>query len=248
MATGSIPTLTIMKHSTSVVFKKAPTQTLRDFLGKHKRLHDPCLIKNDNKVIEAGSLLMLDLGITERNFKHHRVLVMSSPYQKCIETAVIICQLFGVESFYIHFGLGESMNGVLSSGWNWAEVALYLTSSEMRQLVSTKSRNGEREGRNKVSIAGFLGQPLSMADVGENQREFTTRVLKSLDDIKNSLENQGDHMIVVGHHDTIVHFADNLGDGMEIFDDQDVGFLTFAMQSKNSQWLTGRSRIQVVPK
>ncbi len=253
MSQGPIPTFTVMKHATSEVYVKKPTQTLKNFLQQHRRLHDPQLAgtsrgEDVEQVSEAANLLMLDLGITEKNCKQHRVLVVSSPYQKCLETAVIVSQVFGVESFYVHFGLGASVISILASGWDWASVPLYLSSSEMNQLVTSKSRRGERQGKKKVSIAGFLGKPQSLADTGENDREFTGRIHNTLDEIMKSLERPGDHMIAIGHHDTITNFGKKYGDNLEIFEDQDCSFITFAVPSEKSCWVTGRSRLNFIPR
>ena len=253
MSQDPIPTFTVMKHATTDVYIKKPTQSLKNFIEQHRRLHDPPLTGTSNgedveQVTEAASLLMLDLGITEKNCKQHRVLVVSSPYQKCIETAVIVSQAFGVESFYVHFGLGASVLSILASGWDWAKVPLYLSSSEMNQLVTAKSRRGERQGKKHVIIAGFLGKPQSLADTGENDRDFTGRIYNTLDEIMKSLERPGDHMIAIGHHDTITNFGKKYGDNMEIFEDQDCSFVTFAVPSEKSCWVTGRSRLKFIPR
>jgi broad specificity phosphatase PhoE len=199
-------------------------------------------------ISEAASVLMLDLGITEKNHKMHRVMVVSSPFKKCLETAVLVCQVFGVDSFYVHFGVGENLINILQTGWDWGRIPLYLTSSEMHQFVNQKSRKGERRGKCKVRISGFLGSPMSAEDRGENQRDITNRFAKSFNEIKSFLEKRGDHMICVAHHDAQTHFARNYGEGYDVTNGQDCSFITFAMPSDNCAWVTGRSRINFIPK
>lgn len=139
--------MTVMLHSSPVVRIKRPTQTLQDFLRTNARIHDPYII-DDALPSEAANLLMLDLGITEKNYSQHRVLVMSSPYQSCLETSTIVCQILGVQSFYVHFGLGESMLGVIAKGWDWPSTSLYLPPHEMNKVVMAKSKKGS----DRVSI------------------------------------------------------------------------------------------------
>lgn len=218
MSHGDTPTLTIMRHADVVVKRKGPTQTSSDFFRNNRRLHDPSIV-NDDDVLEAASLLLLDLGISEKNCRKHRVLVVSSPFLKCLESAVLVCQIFGVESFYVHYGLGDSMNNILASGWDWATVPLQLPRHEMERHVNIKSRQGERKGRNRIKINNYLGTEKTVQDKSETLREFHARMNDTLDEIRLSLERPGDRMIVIGHDETLINGAKKFDD-MEVFEPQ----------------------------
>jgi hypothetical protein len=47
-------------------------------------------IEGITTIMDAEKQLLLDLGISEKNCKKHRVLIVSSPFQKCLETAVLV--------------------------------------------------------------------------------------------------------------------------------------------------------------
>jgi hypothetical protein len=160
---------------------------------------------------------------------------------------LLISQIFGVENFYVHYGLGDSMSNVLSSGWDWATVPLQLSRHEMERAVNIKSRQGERKGRNSVRINNYLGTEKTAQDKTETLREFHSRMNDTLDEIRLSLERPGDRMIVIGHDETLFAASKKFGDDMEVFNPQPSSFLTFAVPSPNSQWLTGRSRVQIKP-
>jgi len=160
---------------------------------------------------------------------------------------LLISQIFGVENFYVHYGLGDSMSNVLSSGWDWATVPLQLSRHEMERAVNIKSRQGERKGRNSVRINNYLGTEKNAQDKTESLREFHARMNDTLDEIRLSLERPGDRMIVIGHDETLFAASKKFGDDMEVFNPQPSSFLTFAVPSPNSQWLTGRSRVQIKP-
>jgi broad specificity phosphatase PhoE len=216
------------------------------FLRSVDRLHDPKL-ESDVHPEEAAGLLMLDLGISIKNSHKHNVLIISSPFQTCLQTAVITCQQFGVSSFYVNYSMGESMIGKLASGWDWGCVPLYLQPFEMDDIVAKQSREGERKSRNRVYIEGYLGEKQSMETRNETKMNFSNRITDNLDQIRSSLVNPRDHVIVVSHADVLEEFALKYGN-IEVLNVQHNSFMTFCIPSDNTAWLLGRSRVQIVPK
>jgi len=236
-----LPSITVMKHSTTLERK-----------GKHdpnfvRRAHDPPL--NDfESPIEATQLLMLDLRISEKNNKSHRCLIMSSPHQNCVQTAVLVAQEIGVKEIQIHHWLGEAVNTVRDMGWDWAYESLARSRSDLSQIVSDLSSEG-MQLRNKasVTISSYLGTPLGADDVQESSIKYQHRVGEVLDECAASLEFDGDHIIIIGHSSTLQVFSQHFPEKVHIVKDEPCGFLTLATPTSHALWFSGRSRVQLRP-
>lgn len=236
-----LPTVTLMKHSKTLVRE-----------GKHdpnfaSRAHDPP-ITDLSSPQEATQLLMLDLRISEKNNKKHRILVMSSPHQNCVQTAVLVAQEVGVKEIQIHHWLGEAVNTVRDMGWDFAYESLARPRHELAQIVSETSAEGEQL-RNKaaVRISSFLGTPLGKEDVQESDVKYQHRVGDVLDECVSSLEFDGDHIIIVGHSSTLQVFSQHFPEKVHIVREEPCGFLTISTPTSHALWFSGRSRVQLRP-
>jgi len=236
-----IPTLTVMKHSATL-----------QRTGKHdpnfrSRAHDAPIIDFDSPR-EATQLLMLDLRISEKNNKRHRVLIMTSPHQNCVQTAVLVAQEIGVKEIQIHHHLGEPVNAVRDAGWDWAYESLARSRGELASIVADVSAEGEQL-RNKapVRISGVLGSALGADDVQESDIKFQHRVGVVLDECAASLEFDGDHIIIIGHSSTLQCFSQHFAEKVRIVKDEPCGFLTLSTPSSHTLWFSGRSRVALQP-
>jgi len=240
-----LPTITVMKHS-----------TLLKRTGKHDEnfatmAHDTKMI-DDDLPREASQMLMLDLEISERNHKAHRVVVVSSPYRSCLQTATIVAQEFGLSSIQVHHGLGEAVKTSRDLGWDFAYEQLTLSDFEMDEVVREKSAEGELQREAfPVHIAAVLGHSLGVDDVQESDVLYKHRVGEVLDDVAAALERDGDHFVIIGHSSTLQvfsrHFITDKSCAIIVGSDQDCSFLTLATPSPSSFFCTGRSRLQLRP-
>lgn len=93
--TTKLPTLTMMQHS-EARHKKPKKKDIDS-------IHDPIDILHDTEIVDdelpfqTTQMIMLDLELTFRNCKKNRILVISSPFRKCVETATVVSQAFGIE-------------------------------------------------------------------------------------------------------------------------------------------------------
>ena len=110
-STRYLPTISIITHSTKLLREGKYDPNFKD-----GRAHDAKII-DDDLPREAAQLLMLDLEITQRNFKEHRVVIVSSPYRRCIETATIVAQEMGVDSIQIYYDFGEAVWNFFGCIW-----------------------------------------------------------------------------------------------------------------------------------
>ncbi len=182
----------------------------------------------------------MDLGLSKK--KPSNIVIVSSPYQRAIETAVVVAQTLGVKTFQIHYGLGESVSTIRTNGWDWAYCPLYLTPEQMRLVVS----NMEEPGR-EISIEGIYGRKMGADDITEPADQLFLRVSETLDDLKSRLKNPGDHIICVGHTDTMKTFVRHFGPSMgaEVLDEKHCSFVTLAVPSQEIFWLKTRSRVKI---
>ena len=236
-----LPSITVMKHSTKLVRK-----------GKHdpdflKRSHDPRITDHDAPQ-EATQLLMVDLRISQKNNKNHRILIMSSPLICCLQTAVIVAQELGVREIQVHHALGEAVNKILDMGWDFAYETLAPRRSEMDRAVRLMSQEGE-ENRNKapVVISNMLGKAMGVDDVQESDINYRHRVGEVLDEAASSLEFDGDHVIIIGHDSTVMTFSQHFSETCDVVSIAECGFLTMCTPSSHSCWFSGRSRVQLKP-
>lgn len=240
--TRYIPTISIMRHSEILVRT-----------GKHdpnfaRRAHDTKII-DDDKPREATQLLLLDLNISKRNFNNHRCVVMSSPYRSCLETATIVAQELGLTAIQVYHDFGEAVMHSRDAGWDFAYEQLNVSTSEMHNIVSEKSQEGVlRFNSEPVTISAVIGTELTVADLNENEVNYTFRVANALDQAVASLEMDGDHVIVIAHGSTIktaaTHFVKDLA---VIKEETPCGYMTFATPSDHSAWVAGRSKITLKP-
>jgi broad specificity phosphatase PhoE len=237
-----LPSVTVMKHSTMLERK-----------GKHdpefqRRSHDPPMT-DEEAPQEATQLLMLDLRISSKNNKKHRVLIMTSPFIRCVQTAVIVAQEIGVKEIQIHHALGEAVNKVRDEGWDFAYESLARPRSELAQIVRAISEEGEQM-RNKapVTISAVIGSPMGVDDVQESEIKYQDRVGKVLEECAASLEFDGDHIVVIGHSSTLQVFSQHFPEKVHVVKDEPCGFLTLSTPSSHTLWFSGRSRVHIRPK
>lgn len=237
-----LPSITVMKHSATLVRK-----------GKHdplftRRCHD-APITDHKSPQESAQLLMLDLRISEKNNKKHRILIISSPFQNCVQTAVLVAQEIGVKEIQIHHGLGEAVNTVRDNGWDFAYESLAMSRGELSRVVAAISAAGEQL-RNKasVTISAVLGNPLGVDDVQESAVKYQQRVGDVLSESAATLEYDGDHIIIIGHSSTLTVFSQHFSEKVHIFKDEPCSFLTLSTPSSHTLWFSGRSRVQIRPR
>lgn len=236
-----LPTVTVMRHSTTL--KRT---------GKHdpnftSRAHDPG-ITNHEAPQEATQLLMVDLRISSRNNKKHRILVMSSPMQNCLQTAVIVAQELGVREIQVHDHLVEAVSALRDMGWDFNYETLALRRSEMDRVVRLASQEGE-EMRNKapVTISAVLGRAIGRDELQESDAKYRHRVGEVLEEAVSSLEFDGDHIVIIGHTSTLSVLSQHFSEKVDVVSADDCGFLTLCTPSSRSCWFSGRSRVQLRP-
>ncbi len=219
-----VSTVTVMNH--------APTRSSRT------REHDPPI--NDQGICQwATNMYMMDVGYNKKS--KTKYTIYCSPFQRCIETAVCVAQSLGIKSIRIHYGLGESVSTIRSNGWDWSYVPLYLTPAQMHLVVDNMQEPGT-----ECSIEGIYGRKLGATDITEAEDQLFLRVSETLDEIKNQISAQGDHVICVGHTDTVRIFVQHFGPSVDaqVFDFKHCGFVSLAVASKDCYWLRTRSRVK----
>lgn len=231
---SNLPTLTVMRCGEWV-----PGHGIRNF--------DPHLKDGGYEdVVLAAQTLMLDLAINENNSQNHRILVVSSPFVRCLESAVIVAQTMGVPAIQVHYGLTERVSSVRDMGWDWEVAPLYCSESEMRRIVAQQSRQGERRGLCRVTIEEYVGRKLSNDDINEAADMAYDRISSALEEVRNSILMPGDHAIVVGHIDTLPAVVERYGPrGVEVLSTQPSAFISVKTMSQNCFWLGGRSKIKI---
>jgi len=236
-----LPTISIINHSTTV---KRKSKNDPNFTA---RAHDPRII-DDEKPREAAQLLLLELNISLRNFKEHRIVLISSPYKKCLQTATIVAQELGVRSIQVFYEIGDSVASSRDAGWDFAYEPLTVSRSEMDDIVEKKSIEGmEEHNSESVVIDAEIGTQLTVDDIQENDVRYTYRLGKALDQAAACLEMDGDHVVIVGHPSTIIEGAKHFIDNCNLYGDADCGYITIACPSDSSCWLEAHSRINLKP-
>lgn len=240
--TRHIPSITIMRHSVTL-----------ERTGKHDpnfthRAHDVKIIEDDLPR-EATQLLLLDLNISARNLNEHRVTVMASPYKCCLETATIVAQELGLDSIQVYYDFGRAVFDSRDLGWDFAYEPLTVCRADMEEIVTEKSQEGiERHGSSAIKIESFLGKELTQADLNENPVNYTFRIGAALSQTTASLEQDGDHVIVIAHGSTIkecAHYYVPYCDVLNV--EAPCGYITIASPSDDSSWLSGRSKVKIKP-
>lgn len=229
---SNLPTLTVVYHG-------------EPEMRCTRRSHDPPLAEEEGPA-EGAQTLMLDLSINELNSENHRILIVSSPFQRCLESAVIIAQNMGVPAIQVHYGITERVSQLRDRGWDWEVDRLYVSEPEMRQIVAQMSRKGERRGRCRVSVEEFVGKKMSNEDINEAPDMAVDRIGTSLEEIRNSIMLPGDHAIAVGHYDSLEAVVERFGPkGIEILSAQHNSFVTIKTMSQNCYWVAGRSKVKI---
>lgn len=123
---SNLPTLTVIRCGTTKVGHNG---------GRQGAAHDPPLDDNEGPV-ESAQTLMLDLAINELTSDSHRILIVSSPFRRCLESAVLIAQAMGVPAIQVHYGLTEQVSNLRNAGWDWEVSPLYMSEREMRNVVA----------------------------------------------------------------------------------------------------------------
>ena len=241
--TRRLPTVTIMNHSQMLERTRKYDENFK------KRAHDVG-ITDFECPREAAQLLMLDLEINKKNFKKHRVTVVSSPYKRCIQTAVLVAQEMGVNDIQIFYDFGEGVGASRDSGWDFAYEPLNNRRGDMENIVRETSRPGELDEREApaISIGGYFGTELTVAHLNENDINYLDRVSAACAQSAACLECDGDHVVVVGHATTLKKAAHYfISEDTGVFEVQPVGYMTITTPSDGSAWISGRSRINVKP-
>jgi len=223
-----MPTVTVMNHGPA-----RPSRT---------RFHDPPLADHGMPGW-AAKILTMDLGLEKsRKKKAGKIVIWCSPYQRCIESAVVVAQELGVQSIRVHYGLGESCSAIRTAGWDWAYCPLYLSPDQMRLVVS----NMEEPGR-LIKIESIQGRQQSTTDIIEADDQLFLRVSETLELVKSEVNNPGDHSIVIAHKDTMRIFVQHFGPSAtaQVFDEKHCSFATLAVASQECYWLKTRSRVKV---
>jgi broad specificity phosphatase PhoE len=238
----AFPTITVIRHA------KAPRlsipaktgENMHDDLG---RIHDAPSV--DDVVPGASAhMVMLDIGLSSKNYKQRRVIVVSAPEQRCIEGAVIVAQNFGLDTIHIHYGLNMNIMDSLEYGWDYHTMNMHLTPQQMNRVVDAKNVGVEL----KVRIASRLGAPLTAEARFENLTDSMNRIKAAIEDCRSSLEYEGDSVVIVGHDDTLQGLVENYGQDVRIEGKpRDGAFITFATQSRGRVWLIGRGGVEMVP-
>jgi broad specificity phosphatase PhoE len=223
--TTDVPTVTIMKHG--------PTRP------SVNRPHDPPTV-DWGMPAWAASMLTMDLGLSKK--KKNNIIIVTSPFQRCIESAVVVAHSLGVKSIEVHYGLGESVSAIRTNGWDWAYCPLYLSPQQMHLVVA----NMEEPGK-EISISGIYGRQMGPEDITERYDQIYLRVSETFDSIKSRLKNPGDHIVCVGHTDTIKIFVRHFGPSTtaEVMDVKNCGFVTLACPTQEIYWLKTRSRVKI---
>lgn len=211
-----------------------------------KRAHDGWIIDEEGPRV-AAQLLSLDLEITAKNYKQHRVTIISSPYKRCLQTATLVAQELNMNEIQVFYDFGEAVAASRDAGWDFAYEPLVVSQHEMQSIVSEASRKGEIERENPaVSIGSFNGTEVK--DLNENDLNYFDRVAGAAAQTAAALEQDGDHMVVIAHASTIkkaaMHF---IGEDTSVFKIRDCGYMTITSTSDGSNWISGRSRIDVKP-
>lgn len=102
MALSNVPTLTVLRHAR--IAKKISDGSEK----RESRPHDTPIIDVEGPVL-AAQALMLDLGMLESGMKdgQHRLLIVASPFIRCLQTATLVAQTIGVNAIQVHYGLTE---------------------------------------------------------------------------------------------------------------------------------------------
>lgn len=240
--TRYLPSVSFISHS------KAIQRTGKYDKNFQKRAHDAWIIDYETPR-EVAQLLMLDLEINMKNLKQHRINVVSSPYKRCLQTAVLVAQEVGVDEIQVYYDFGEAVAASNNSGWDFAYEPLVNTRGEMHNIVSEASRLGEldREAP-QISIGSFNGTELTVDDLNESDINYLYRISGACQQTAACLEQDGDHVIVVSHPTTLkkaaMHF---ISEDTGVYDVKPCGYMTVTTPSDGSAWISGRSRICVKP-
>ena len=240
--TRYIPTVTIMNHS-----EKLERRAVHDPNFKH-RAHDTKII-DDDIPREAAQLLLLDLNVSTRNKSEHRIVVISSPYKRCLETATIVAQEVGVDTIQVYYDYGEAVSASRDAGWDFAYEPLVVPRGEMDVIVAEKSQEGEeRHNSNAITIEMAYGKELSNDDIQENDVRYNFRIGGALTQSCASLEQDGDHVIIIGHGSTMKSAGNYFVPSLNLLNvEAPCGYVTFCSPSDDSVWLQGRSKVTVKP-
>jgi len=123
---SNLPTLTVVRCG---------SRKQGDNGGRPGAGHDPALDDREGP-IEAAHTLMLDLAINELNSDSHRILIVVSPFRRCLESSVLIAQAMGVPAIQVHYGLTEQVSILRNAGWDWEVAPLYMNERDMRNVVA----------------------------------------------------------------------------------------------------------------
>ena len=260
----SYPSMTIMKHGpiAKSVDKKIvdkdgfPVLDTSEPLYHSRRRHDPPICDMTLPGAAAQTLL-LELGISKKHVKKHKILIICSPLRRCIETAVLVAQSIGLTGISIHHELVDNLSHVRNSGWNIDSLDphvsdLVLTKNEIDDLVEElctpwKYVNVEASPPTvetlNVSVENIFGEMLSSTILPELPEAHEFRIKQILADIQTTLTHEGEHVIIIAHEETMNVFVQMYGSHeLRVSNMKDCSFITARKASDGCVWIQGMSR------
>lgn len=260
----SFPSITIMKHGTissrtqeKMVDKDGfPFVDTSTPLHHSKRKHDPpiCDLSLPGAVAQT---LLLELGISKRHIKKHKIMIVCSPMRRCIETAVLVAQSIGLTGFSIHHELVDNLSNVRNHGWNVDSLDphvanLILSREEIDEIVDElctpwKYVNVEADPPTvetlKVEVENVFGEMLLSSMLPELHESHEHRVKQVFTDIQNSVSDDGEHVIIIAHEDSMNVFVQMYGNReLRVSNMKDCSFITARKASEGCVWIQGMSR------
>ena len=171
-------------------------------------------------------MLLLELGISKKYVKKHKILVICSPMRRCIETAVLVAESIGVTNISIHHGLTDTLSDIRNMGWNVQSLDEHignctLNPSEMDDIVQEIREPWKYVNNDatpplveelRVDIQNIFGEMMTTSQLPELPEVHELRVSQTLEDIAESVSEDGEHIIIVAHDATMNVFARYFGD------------------------------------
>ena len=263
----SYPSITIMKSGPIAATNQKklldkngfPVVDTSEPLYHSRRRHDPpiCDLSLPGSVAQT---LLLELGISKQHIHKHKIMIICSPLRRCIETAVLVAQSIGLTGFSIHHELVDNLSNVRYSGWNIdsldSHVAdLVLSREEIDDLVDElctpwKYVNIEADPPEvqtlRVKVENVFGEMLTASMLPELKEVHDHRVKQALGSIQDAVCEDGEHVVIIAHEDSMNVFVQLYGDReLRVSEMKDCSFITARKASKGCVWIQGMSRCVV---
>ena len=171
-------------------------------------------------------MMLLELGISKKYVKKHKILIVCSPMRRCIETGVLVAESIGITNISIHHGLTDTLSDVRDMGWNVQSldehvVSCTLNPREMDEIVEeirepwkyvNNDANPPLVEEMQVDIQNIFGEMMSPSQLPELPEAHELRVSETLEDIAETVSEDGEHIIIIAHDATMNVFARHFGD------------------------------------